>query len=60
MLGIWAAPTMTVGHAVFAAAMTAYMLIGKHYEERDLRRTFAAAYAERRPVSSPSAIRPRS
>jgi protein-S-isoprenylcysteine O-methyltransferase Ste14 len=62
VLGVWAAPIMTVGHAVFAAAMTAYLLIGKHYEERDLRRTFAAAYAERerRQASSPAAIQPRS
>jgi protein-S-isoprenylcysteine O-methyltransferase Ste14 len=58
-LGFWAAPYMTVGHAVFSAAMTAYLLIGKHYEERDLRRTFAATYAVRQPAASPSGIRPR-
>jgi protein-S-isoprenylcysteine O-methyltransferase Ste14 len=60
VLGIWAAPYMTVGHAVLAAAMTAYMLIGKHFEERDLKRTFAASYAERQPASLSEAIPPRS
>jgi protein-S-isoprenylcysteine O-methyltransferase Ste14 len=32
----WAAPTMTVGHLLFAAAMTAYMALAVWFEERDL------------------------
>jgi protein-S-isoprenylcysteine O-methyltransferase Ste14 len=60
VLGVWATPYMTAGHAVLAAAMTAYMLIGKHFEERDLKRTFAQAYAERRQASFQEAIPPRS
>lgn len=51
-LGLWATPHMTVGHAVLAAGLTAYILIGIHYEERDLVRRFGAeyeAYRERVP-----------
>lgn len=36
LIGLWAAPTMTAGHGLLAAAMTVYILIGVHYEERDL------------------------
>ena len=44
LIGIWAAPTMTVGHAVFATAMTAYMFVGLFFEERDLVRRFGQRY----------------
>ena len=40
----WAAPTMTVGHALLAASLTAYMLIAVVYEERDLVAHFGAKY----------------
>jgi protein-S-isoprenylcysteine O-methyltransferase Ste14 len=36
MIGLWAAPTMTVAHLVFAALCTGYILIGARFEERDL------------------------
>lgn len=36
ILSLWAAPTMTVGHAIFSAAFTAYIIIGTRIEERDL------------------------
>ena len=36
LLAFWAAPTMTVGHALLAAGMTVYVLIAIRYEERDL------------------------
>ncbi len=48
LLGIWAAPRMTIGHLVFAGALTAYVLVGVRYEERDLERVFGDDYAHYR------------
>ena len=42
MTAFWCTPTLTVGHALFAGAMTAYIMIAIRYEERDL----AAALGE--------------
>jgi protein-S-isoprenylcysteine O-methyltransferase Ste14 len=36
MIGLWAAPTMTVAHLVFALLCTGYVFVGVRLEERDL------------------------
>lgn len=35
-IAIWAAPTMTLGHAVFSLCMTLYILVGIRFEEKKL------------------------
>ncbi len=60
LLSFWAAPTMTAGRLLFAAAMTGYILIGTAMEERDLVRAFGERYlGYRRQVPSllPSPVR---
>ena len=44
LIGLWVTPTMTGGHLLLAAAMTAYVLVGVHHEERDLVRAFGDEY----------------
>jgi protein-S-isoprenylcysteine O-methyltransferase Ste14 len=48
ILAFWAGPSMTVGHALFAAAMTAYILVAIQLEERDLVRQLGPAYEDYR------------
>ncbi len=48
LLAFWAAPTMSYGHALFAAGMTLYVLIAIRYEERDLVAHFGQDYEDYR------------
>jgi protein-S-isoprenylcysteine O-methyltransferase Ste14 len=45
---VWAAPTMTFAHLVFALGSTAYILIAIQLEERDLVDAFGATYRDYR------------
>jgi len=44
VVAFWATPHLGSSHLLFAVAATAYIAIGIRFEERDLRRTFGAAY----------------
>jgi protein-S-isoprenylcysteine O-methyltransferase Ste14 len=44
MIAFWSAPVMSVGRALFAAAMTGYILIAIRYEERDLSQALGEPY----------------
>lgn len=57
---LWATPTMSVGHALFAAGCTAYILVAVRLEESDLLNAFGsryAAYQESTPMFFPRAPR---
>lgn len=45
LLAFWATPVMSVGHLLFAAGMTVYILVAVRYEERDLGAFFGEDYA---------------
>ena len=44
LIAFWATPEMSVGHFIFAATMTVYILIGLHFEEQDLQKQFGPEY----------------
>lgn len=44
LIAFWAAPHMTVGRLVFALSMSAYILVGLYFEERDLVRRYGDSY----------------
>jgi len=45
LVAFWAAPRMTLGHLVFAAGASFYILVGTILEERDLLRELGPGYA---------------
>jgi len=55
MIAFWATPSMSLGHFLFAAGNTAYMLIAIYYEERNLVAAHPdyATYRERVPMLIP-------
>lgn len=46
LIAFWSAPDMTLGHLVFASAMTACIFVGMYYEKRDLVAVHGKAYAD--------------
>lgn len=48
LTALWAAPVMSLGHLVFAAMSTLYILAGIRLEERDLVALYGEAYREYR------------
>ncbi|HVX59435.1 MAG TPA: methyltransferase domain-containing protein, partial [Pirellulales bacterium] len=45
LIAFWAAPTMTYGHLLFAAVVTAYVLVAVRLEERDLLAYYGQTYS---------------
>jgi protein-S-isoprenylcysteine O-methyltransferase Ste14 len=45
IMAFWATPHMTVGHMLFSAGLTLYIVIGTRFEEKDLIGTFGEDYA---------------
>ena len=46
LIAFWAVPQMSAGRLLFAAAATAYIMVGVRLEEHDLKRQLGAPYAE--------------
>lgn len=46
LIAFWSSPKMTYAHFVFACLMTAYIMLGIKWEERDLVRDFGDVYRE--------------
>ncbi len=46
VLGIWATPHMTIAHLVLALGLTAYILVGIRFEEKDLITVFGEKYQQ--------------
>ena len=48
IIAFWATPSMTLGHLIFAATMTRYILLAVQFEERDLINIFGDRYRDYR------------
>ncbi|OBI86749.1 methanethiol S-methyltransferase [Mycobacterium asiaticum] len=48
LITLWATPRMTLGHLLFAAGMTAYILLALRWEERDLTSALGQQYRDYR------------
>lgn len=46
LVGLWATPVMTVGHLLLSAGLSAYVVVGVHFEECTLRRMWGDRYAD--------------
>lgn len=60
LIAFWATPTMTVGHLLFAAVTTAYILVALQLEERDLMAELGDTYRRYRQQVPMLLPRPRS
>jgi protein-S-isoprenylcysteine O-methyltransferase Ste14 len=56
MIGLWATPTMTIAHLVFAVLCTGYIFIGVRLEEHDLERALPEykQYKQQVPMFMPA------
>lgn len=59
LIAFWATPTMTWGHLLFSAGMTAYILMGIRFEERDLATHLGEPYRRYRAQTPMLLPRPR-
>jgi len=44
LIAFWSTPQMSVGHLLYAAGMSVYILVGIRYEEQDLLKSYGQAY----------------
>lgn len=48
LIGMWATPSMTLGHLVFAIAFSIYIVVGVYFEERSMRAQWGGSYDDYR------------